>query len=664
MRAMADFSARIGNVRFKDGLANLVSGAGTTADKRMHAFYTRPFILPEQIEASYRSSWMMRKGIDLPPFDMTRNGRDWQLDEADVDKVEAEEKRLGLWRKLRQALVLGRLGGGLIIMGVGNEDPTQPLGTSKRGVGSLRYLHVMNRWQVSLGQIVMDPADDLFGQPAYFQINYGAGNSRGLVQIHPSRVVAFRGRQNPNLHGTAGDDWFWGDPLMLTVADAVKNAEAAMNGFGSLIDEAKVDTVSIPGLINLLSTTEGEALVTRRVTVANSLKSIHNTRILDGGKGKDVPGETWETRQVAWTGMPDMIRVYCAGVAGAFDIPATRFLGKSPDGMNATGTGDEANYIAKIRADQNADLRPALDQIDAVLLPSAGVTLTAQANYDFPPLQEMSELDEATAFMNTMTAITALQTTAAIPTIAFEKALQHTAVERGWLEGLDGALAEVPEGERFPSLTAPDPETDDDPSALQAPDATNPAKGGDPAPSAGVAGQPQAKPRRRAANDARFTDATPQTLYVSRKLLNAADFIKWAKAQGFTSTAPADELHVTVAFSRQAVDWMTIGQDWSSDASGNLTVPAGGARIVQPLGDKGAVVLLFSSNDLTYRHDCIIEAGASHDFDEYQPHVTITYAAPADFDLSKVQPYVGPLKFGPELFAQVKDNWQNGVTEE
>lgn len=465
------------NGRFiaRDGLANLVSGAGTTADKRTYGFYTRPFILPEQIEASYRSSWFMRKGIDLPPFDMTRNCREWQMDEDSVDKIEAEEKRLQLWPKLRQALVLGRLGGGLIVMGVGNEDPTTPLGTATRGIGSLRYLHVMNRWQVGLGQIVMDPANDLFGQPEYFQINFGAGSSAGQLRIHPSRVVAFRGLQNPNLFGTAGDDWFWGDPLMLTVQDVVKNAEATMNGFASLVEEAKLDTVSIPGLTKLLATTEGEAMVTKRVTIANLLKSTHNTRILDAGNGKDAPGETWETRQITWAGMPDMIRVSCAAVAGAFDIPATRFLGKSPDGMNASGDSDENNYIAKIKADQEAYLRPGLDQIDAVLLPSAGVTMSAESWYSFPPMHEMSEADKATIFNTKMTAITALQATGSIPTVAFDLALQHTAVEEQWLDGLDAQLAKIPDDELVPSMVEPDP-TEGDPSAL-----TQTGKGGDPA---------------------------------------------------------------------------------------------------------------------------------------------------------------------------------------
>jgi hypothetical protein len=246
--------------------------------------------------------------------------------------------------------------------------------------------------------------------------------------------------------------------VLVAANDAVRNADAAMNGFASLIEEAKLDTV------------------------ANTLKSTHNTRILDGGRGKDSPGETWETRQVAWTGMPDMIRIYAAAVAGAFDIPATRFLGKSPDGMNATGAGDEANYIAKIRADQDAHLRPALDQLDAVMLPSAGVAVTDEAWYDFPPLQEMSEIDKSTAFKNRMDGITQLQATGTIPDVAFAKAIQHTAVEEQWLSGLDGALAEVPDDERFPSLENDDPN----------------AEGGD---QSTGGSDPNATPQRLAAND-------------------------------------------------------------------------------------------------------------------------------------------------------------------
>jgi hypothetical protein len=164
--------------------------------------------------------------------------------------------------------------------------------------------------------------------------------------------------------------------------------------------------------------------------------------------------------------------------------------------------------------------------------------------------------------------------------------------------------------------------------------------------------------------DALVNDAAPRTLYVSRKLLNADEFIRWAKGQGFETTAPADELHVTICFSRTPVDWMKMGSPWGEDNDkGQLTVNPGGARLVERLGDKGAVVLLFSSSSLSWRHEEFLRNGASFDFDEYQPHVTITYDAPADLDLGKVEPFRGRLVFGPEIFAEVVEDWEKLLEE-
>jgi hypothetical protein len=36
-------------------------------------------------------------------------------------------------------------------------------------------------------------------------------------------------------------------------------------------------------------------------------------------------------------------------------------------------------------------------------------------------------------------------------------------------------------------------------------------------------------------------------------------------------------------------------------------------------------VLLFNSSSLCWRHEDMVRNGASHDYDDYQPHVTITY---------------------------------------
>jgi phage-related protein (TIGR01555 family) len=629
--------------RIADGLRNIASGLGTASDKRSASAYCLSILTPHQIDAAYRSSWLMRKIVDVPASDMTRERRDWQAEAKEIEKLEAEEKRLKLWEKVSEALILGRLGGGAIIMGIGNEDPAFPINANSLKPGALRYLHVVSRHRLTLGEMVMDPADDLFGQPKHFQLS----GLRNQVMIHPSRVIVFKGAPVPDLGIAAtSDQAFWGDSVIQSVMEAVQNADTATGGFASLIHEAKVDTVAIPGLIDIVATPEGENALIKRIEIANTFKSAWNTRIIDGGSdGTD--GEDWDTRQITWTGMPEVMNSFMGFVAGAADIPATRLLGRSPQGMNATGDSDLTNYYDGITARQDRGLRPQLEQIDSVLIPSAGVAVQDDRKvwFEFPPLTTPTEKEEADTFNVSMDAVTKLLNTGLVPDVAMSKGVQNFMSERGYLPGLDAALAEISEDERFGLVGEGD--NDEDPSKL--------TEGGDPNL---IGGGSEDRPASRAAND-----AAPRSLYVHRKLLNAAEFIAWAKGQGFDTTTPADDLHVTITFSRTPVDWMKMGDNWSDNGKGGITVPAGGARIVEPLGDKGAVVLLFASSSLSWRHEEIIRNGASHDFDEYQPHVTITYQKPDGLDLSKVEPFRGKLEFGPEIFSEIVDDWEKGVVE-
>lgn len=160
--------------------------------------------------------------------------------------------------------------------------------------------------------------------------------------------------------------------------------------------------------------------------------------------------------------------------------------------------------------------------------------------------------------------------------------------------------------------------------------------------------------------------AVPRTLYICRYVQNAQDIIDWAKSQGFKTTLKPTDLHVTVIHSSKAVDWMAMGQadddDEDDTVDGTLTVAPGGPRLIEPLGDKGAVVLLFASQDLDERNAELRAAGASSDYEGYQSHITITWDA-TGVDLSTVKPYQGPIVLGPEVFAEIDNNWSDNITE-
>ena len=611
--------------RVTDGLMNAVSGIGTTADPRSRSLYMHCPVTRDQIIAAYRGSGMMKKCIDIPALDMVRAWREWNADDVDIEKIEAEEKRLGLRQKIYEAEILRGLGGGAIVIGAPG-DPSKPL--PKVGIGGVAFLHVLSRWQITIGDVDLDPFSPNYGEPLNFRVNDGQ-----QITIHPSRVVCFRGEPIPQVIETSWEDRFWGESRVERLLNAVKNADTAQDSVAALLHKLRVTRVGIPDLMTIAGDPEGEAQIMKRLAVMAVSESVHNATVYDKGNGTTNPGEQIDDVQVALAGMADLMGAFDLRLCAVADIPATRLLGKAAEGMNSSGDGQQQDWHKHVRAMQELRLGPCVDKLDAAIIPSAtGKVADKSIWYEWAALDVPDEKAEAETFKVKVEAAVKVQETGAVPDAAFAEGFQSMLVESGMLPALETALEKIPETERY-EMEVPEPVEGDDPSALTQ--------------STG----------ERSAND-----AAPRSLYVQRKLLNAADLVAWARAQGFSETLKPEDMHVTVLYSRNPVDWMEMGQSWQTEDNGNLRIAPGGARIVEPLGDKGAVVLLFNSSHLAWRHEEMVRAGASHDYDQYQPHVTITYSgAPAD--LASVEPYRGELLFGPEIFEELDEDWALKIEE-
>lgn len=155
-----------------------------------------------------------------------------------------------------------------------------------------------------------------------------------------------------------------------------------------------------------------------------------------------------------------------------------------------------------------------------------------------------------------------------------------------------------------------------------------------------------------------------RTLYVRRNVKNADEIVKWAKSQGLSTTLPADDMHVTIAFSKQKVDWSDMGDHFDE-----IRVPAlnkfehGGFRKVERLGENGEVVVLrFDHQELQKRWKQLCDKGCSWDYDGYKPHITLSYNADG-VDVEKMTPFQGEIVLGPEIFEDVDSDWRDGITE-
>lgn len=611
---------------FRDGLANLVSGAGTSIDRSVYdSWYFMP-ITPQEILAGYRSNWLIGKIVDVPAEDMVREWRDWQAGEGQIEKLEEIERRFDIIGKVQQGIAYGRLGGGAMLLGYGDADPSQPAPDAT--TDSLKYAHVFNRWEITAGDQDRDLTSPWFGQPKHFEINGDANR----VKIHPSRMIVFKGQPVPAMAGASWHDVFWGDSILQRVDRAVKNAIKANDGFARLIDEAKIDVYRLSGFMqNLIS---DEAGVRKRVEYTDAGKSSLRGVYLD----KD---DEFTQRQLSLTGMPEMIESLLSVVAGAADIPATRLLGRAPQGMNATGEGDEKNYHTMIRSKQRLYLSPAVDRLDDVLIPSALGSRPDDVGYKWAPLSLPSEKEQAETNKLKAETIMLYVDGGLLPTSAIEKATQSMLSDDQWLPGLDKALAEAAAaGEEAGG-------SDDELGIVPVPGTPNGGKEADPN-LAGSGGRPTQPPARRAANDAwMLEDWAAKPLYVRRDVINRAEIVKWAKSQGFTDIA--DDLHVTITYSRNPVDWMAMGESWR----GKLEIEEGGPRLVEALGPDGKYkALLFTAYELISRNQEMRDKGASYDWPEYQPHISIQVGG--DIDLAAVEPYRGKIVLGPEIFEEIR----------
>lgn len=144
----------------------------------------------------------------------------------------------------------------------------------------------------------------------------------------------------------------------------------------------------------------------------------------------------------------------------------------------------------------------------------------------------------------------------------------------------------------------------------------------------------------------------------SLDLLNA-----WAKINVIPNLIKKQSIHSTIIYSKTKVEdrfqksfnekeldilawkFKPLKLDMFSSSSGSK--------------DKNVLVMLLNAPELEEIHNNLVFNGASHDFDEYQPHITLSYDVPERFDwrsLKMPSIYLIPNKI---YFEPLDIEWEN-----
>lgn len=347
----------------------------------------------------YFSDWAAKKIVSIPVDDMLRDG--WGYDgvtEEQKSRLETAQDALGVLDSIKQAARLERLIGGCVIfMGIadGADDPSLPVNHAALQAGCLKFMNVIPRTRVTKTEIDTDVLSPSYGRPITYWVNG--------QQVHHSRLLLFKG--DPLLpvpdssimptHWTRNDGF--GVSVLMNIIDDLTRATGSRQAAYQLVQRASVFLYQTDTL-DLSATKEGQSKIQMMQEIINQI-NLFRGAVIDRAPGQADPITTISPQ---FGSVPELVMTFLQILSAASDIPATRFLGQAPGGLNATGESDLENYYGRLESAQRQDLRPKLIKLLSVMGPSVlGAEYNPKAiDVTFKPLWSLSEVEQSTVRMN------------------------------------------------------------------------------------------------------------------------------------------------------------------------------------------------------------------------------------------------------------------------
>lgn len=613
-----------------DGYANIVAGVGQGLDKPSKGFYAAHTFSDMELLNAYETAFLPKRIVDTIAEDATRRWRMWNTDKNTISLLEKEEQRVGMLKTIERAIKHARLlGGAGVYFPIQGQNPSTPLDLESVTQGSLRKLIVFSQTELAEGELDDDFNSENYGNPRFYTLGLKNGNE---VKIHHSRICRFVGDEyvigQPKLANN------WARSALQTVLQATKHTDGTISAIATLVLEARIDVINIKGLMQKIGMDRRyEQDLLKRFSIASASKSVNGTLILD-------ELEQYQQKSQTYGSLPEIVDRFYQYVSGASGIPVTRLFGTSPGGLNATGEADIRHYYDRVQTLQNNDVTPAIHNLDECLIRSALGSRPEKIFYTWRSLWQVTEKDKAEVGRALTEMGEDMVKNGMIDSFSAGQAVTNALTEYEIMPGIEDAWETHLKVRSKPV----DPV---DLNKQQTRQQTRREEASSPRPSLRVV-------------DQRIEDGKTAPLYIRRDVKNAKEIIGWYRGQGFETLYPESELHVTILYSKTPVDWFKMdGGYWSSEEE--LIIPAGGARAMEVFGE-GTVVLEFASASLRWRHESLIEMGATSDYPEFRSHISITNNL-GDVDLSNVKPYVGRIVLGPEIYEDINENWKSTIKE-
>lgn len=291
---------------------------------------------------------------------------------------------------IREALHFERaVCAGALIIGANDytTDLRQPLDLRK--VRSLDYLTPIEARELQPLYFYNDPFAPNFSQPAIYQlvpqiIGSSLDNKyrSGITQIHESRLIVFPGIKTTrrNMSGVING---FGDNIFTRIYSNLAGYNATNKSLVTLLADFAQAVYKIKGLADVL-TRDKNALFDAMMNVELG-RSIARAIVID-------EDEEFKRESTTMAGYGESLQLVAQALCAATGYPATLLLGKSPDGMNATGASDVRLFYDHAATGQVARVAPPVMRLVEVALACEGEDPdTINHSIEFCPLWQPTQ---------------------------------------------------------------------------------------------------------------------------------------------------------------------------------------------------------------------------------------------------------------------------------
>lgn len=342
-------------------------------------FFLGQGFIGHQICALLAQHWLIGKACLMPARDAIRKGFEpvsdtgEDLDPALVNLLKRSDKARHLNKNLIEFVNMGRVFGIRIAFPViASTDPNyyaypfNPDGVAK---GSFKGWSQVDPYWCSPEldqQAAADPASPHFYEPTFWNING--------KKYHRSHLMIFRGGEVPDI--LKPRYMYGGISVPQKIVERVYNAERTANEAPQLAMTKRQTVLATDSATALQD--ESNFLENLRAWVA--WRDNFQVKVID----KDA--EAIQQFDTSLSELDAVIMGQYQLVAAASDVPATKLLGTTPKGFNATGEYEEASYHEELESIQTGDLAAFIERHWLLTLRSEGRTDAPAVSVNFLPL--------------------------------------------------------------------------------------------------------------------------------------------------------------------------------------------------------------------------------------------------------------------------------------